>query len=220
MLPEGIEIARVNCWHKANLWAYDLCCTPAILDYVEDVIGPDFFLWGAQFFCKFPGDGTVVPWHQDAHYWPLSPKRAVTAWLAVFDADASNSAMQVVRRSHRRGEVVHHERSGPQFILPLEVDPATIDRADIVTLDLKAGEISLHDDGLIHGSGPNTSDRMRCGYAMRFSPSEVKCDLSVWPHFEAYPVRGEDADAHNPVGKIPTSDGFPTTRFQHSSDFV
>ena len=50
--------------------------------------------------------------------------------------------------------------------------------------------MSLHDDGLLHGSGANLSDRIRCGLAMRFCPHDVKCDRSVWPTFEAYPVRG------------------------------
>ena len=37
-------------WHKASKKFYDLCRTPAILDYVEDLIGPNFVQWGGQFF--------------------------------------------------------------------------------------------------------------------------------------------------------------------------
>ena len=77
-----------------------LCRTPAILDYVEDIAGPDFYQWGGQFFVKYPGDGSIVPWHQDAQYWPLTPRRTVTVWLAIHDADEANAAMQVVAGSH------------------------------------------------------------------------------------------------------------------------
>ena len=36
--------------------------TPAILDYVQGILGPDFFQWGCHFFKKDPQDGSVIPW--------------------------------------------------------------------------------------------------------------------------------------------------------------
>jgi ectoine hydroxylase-related dioxygenase (phytanoyl-CoA dioxygenase family) len=219
-LPADIDISRVNNWHKASRRFHDLCRTPAILDYVQDLIGPDFFQWGGQFFVKYPGDGSVVPWHQDAQYWPLTPARTVTVWLAIHDADKSNSAMQVVRGSHREGEFEHRSNDATNLVLDQEVSADQFDADRIVTLDLKAGEISLHDDGLLHGSGANQSDRVRCGLTMRYCPTEVKCDLGVWPNFEAYMARGTDRFAHNPAGAIPAGESYPVTRFQHSSEFT
>ncbi|HCN07392.1 MAG TPA: hypothetical protein DIT01_05625 [Lentisphaeria bacterium] len=40
----------------------------AILDYVEGLIGPDFFLMASSFFCKYLGNRTELPWHQDAQF--------------------------------------------------------------------------------------------------------------------------------------------------------
>jgi len=219
LLPADVEMGRVNCWHKANRWIDHVCRTPALLDYVEDLAGPNFFLWGAQFFCKFPGDGTIVPWHQDAQYWPLSPRKAVTAWIALFDTDRENAAMQVVKGTHQTGDVEHRTSYTENYILPEEIDSAAIDASRVVSLDMRAGEMSLHDDGLIHGSGANESDRVRVGLTLRFCATDVKCDLDVWPYFEAFLVRGIDEFQHNPQGKIPTQDGFPVTKFQHSSEF-
>lgn len=219
LLPEGTEIARVNCWHKCNAWVYELCRTPTLLDRVEELLGPDFYLWGAQFFCKFPGDGTIVPWHQDAQYWPFSPRRSVTAWIAVFDTDTSNAAMRIIPGSHRQGDVAHHEVGGAQYMLPQEVDAGAINESEAVSLDLAAGEMSLHDDGLIHGSGPNLSDRVRAGLVLRYSAMDVRCDLSEWPTFESYPVRGDATRCQNPIGRVPMVDGFPTGAHQHSSEF-
>ena len=207
-------------WHKANRWYYKLCRTPAILDYVEDLLGLNFYQWGGQFFVKYPGDGSIVPWHQDSQYWPLTPARTVSVWLAIYDADEANAAMQVVRGSHRRGSFSHHVVNGPAYVLNQEVDDGAVDPANVVTLDLKAGEISLHDDGLLHGSGPNTSDRIRCGATMRFSPTNVQADLEVWPTFEATMARGMDAFGLNPIAKAPTGNGFPVRKFQPSSDFA
>ena len=219
-LPEDIDISKINMWHKASRKFYDLCRTPAILDYVEDLIGPDFFQWGGQYFVKYPKDGSVVPWHQDAQYWPLSPMRTVTVWLAVFDTDEENAAMQVVKRSHKQGMFPHHINSAPHLALEQEVHEDQVKAEDVVTLDLKAGQISLHDDGLLHGSGPNNSDRVRAGITMRFCPTDVKCDLNVWPNFESYMARGVDKYNRNPVGPLPTNEKFPVRKFQHSSDFA
>lgn len=218
-LPADIDLSRVNMWHKASRSFYDLCRTPAILDYVEDLIGPNFYQWAGQFFAKYPGDGSEVPWHQDAQYWPLSPWRTVTVWLAIYDADADNAAMQVVKGSHRKGTFAHHVNDAPHLILEQEVGADQFDAADVVTLDLKAGEISLHDDGLLHGSGANLSDRTRCGLTMRFSPTDVKCDMSVWPTFETYMARGVDAHRLNPIGPVPAGETYPVKKFAHSSEF-
>ena len=101
-LPYDIDINKTNMWHKASKKFYDLCRTPEILDYVEDILGPNFVQWGGQFFHKEPHSGSVVPWHQDAQYWPLKPANAVTVWLAVYDSDKENGAMKVVSGSHKK----------------------------------------------------------------------------------------------------------------------
>jgi ectoine hydroxylase-related dioxygenase (phytanoyl-CoA dioxygenase family) len=41
-------------------------------------------------------------------------------------------------------------------------------------VELKAGQISLHSDLLVHGSDPNPSDRRRCGLTMRFATTDVR----------------------------------------------
>jgi ectoine hydroxylase-related dioxygenase (phytanoyl-CoA dioxygenase family) len=219
-LPEDVDINLVNMWHKASRQFHDLCRTPAILDYVEDLLGPDFYQWGGQFFVKYPGDGSVVPWHQDAKYWPLTPHKTVTVWLAVFDTDAKNAAMRVVRGSHKQGTFDHHTNDAAHLVLDQEVAASQFDAADIVTLDLKAGQISLHDDGLLHGSEANLSDRVRAGITMRFCPTNVVCDLDVWPTHEAYLARGKDIYDLNPKGAIPMGEQFPVRKFQHSSEFA
>ena len=102
-LSSDIDINQTNMWHKASLKFYNLCRTPAILDYVEDLLGPNFFQWGGQFFLKEPKDGSVVPWHQDAQYWPLSPAKSVTVWLALYDTDEENACLLYTSPSPRDG---------------------------------------------------------------------------------------------------------------------
>ena len=151
----------------------------------------------------------------------LPPAKTVSVWLALFDTEEENGAMRIVRGSHRWGNLQHRTTvDGDQYVLSLEVEQDAIKPEEEVTMDLKAGEISLHDNRLIHGSGPNNSDRIRAGQTMRFSPTEVKCDLSVWPTFESYLVRGVDEYQHNPVGKVPAGNGNPVCAAQGSWEFA
>ena len=220
-LPSDVDINKTNMWHKASKKFYDLCRTPEILDYVEDILGPNFVQWGGQFFHKEPHSGSVVPWHQDAQYWPLKPANAVTVWLAVFDTDKENGAMKVVSGSHKKGAngFKHHTNDASHLVLDQEVSEDQIDKDKVVYIDLKAGEISLHNDALLHGSDPNNSNRKRCGITMRFSPTNVKGDLNEWPFFETQLARGEDKFKFNPIAQIPRGEATPIKRFGYSKDF-
>ena len=219
-IDKKLDLNQTAQWHKASKKFYNLCSTPVILDYVEDLLGPNFFLWGGQFFLKEPKDGSVVPWHQDAQYWPLFPANAVTVWLALYDTNEQNGAMKVVKGSHKKGMFEHRTNKASNLVLDQEVSIDQIKQEHIVSLNLKAGEISLHNDGLLHGSDANNSERRRCGVTMRFSPVNVKVDLSIWPHFEGQLVRGRDEFKLNPIAPIPKGEATPTSKFQHSSEFA
>ena len=73
---------------------------------------------------------------------------------------------------------------------------------------------------MLHGSEENKSDRRRCGVTMRYSPTNVKADLSIWPHFEVQLARGEDPFRYNPIAEIPKGEATPVRKFQYSKDFV
>src|SRR5947209_4934256 len=54
-------------------WAYELASQPAILDAIEDVIGPDILVFTSSWFIKEPGTPHVAGWHQDATHFGLEP---------------------------------------------------------------------------------------------------------------------------------------------------
>jgi ectoine hydroxylase-related dioxygenase (phytanoyl-CoA dioxygenase family) len=176
-----------------------------ILDCVEDVLGPDFYLWGSNFFIKPPHSSSTVGWHQDTYYWPLEPKISATVWVAFEDVDEENGAMQVIPGSHKAGLLRHARSSDTDSVLTLECESGQFREDAAVSLVLKAGQASIHDDKLVHGSPANRSARRRAGLTIRYSTTEVKCDLSVNPHFTTYLCRGVDTYRHNPVGTVPTA---------------
>ena len=218
-LPPGIDINKTNMWHKASKSFYDICNTRIILDYVESLLGRNFYLWGGQFFFKGPNDKSIVPWHQDAQYWPLKPSKSVTVWLAVYDTDESNAAMKVVSSSHKKNSYMHKLNDNNNLLLNHEVSEDQFDKNKIVSLNLKAGEMSLHTDALLHCSDANYSDQPRCGITMRFSPTNVKADLEVWPSFSTQLSRGVDKFNYNPVAPTPRGEATPVRGMQHHSDF-
>jgi hypothetical protein len=49
-LPDNIDINQVNMWHKASIKFNELCRNSTILDYVEDLLGPNFLSMGSTVF--------------------------------------------------------------------------------------------------------------------------------------------------------------------------
>ena len=204
LLRPGEDAKEIREWHETSRFLYDVCTNPVILDFVEDILGPDFYLWGSNFFIKPPRSSSTVGWHQDTYYWPLEPKISATVWIAFEDVDEQNAAMQVIPGSHVAGLLKHSRSSDTDSVLTLECERGQFREDSAVSLNLKAGQVSIHDDKLVHGSPANHSDRRRAGLTVRYSSTIVKCDLSVNPHFTTYLCRGVDRYKHNPVGTVPT----------------
>ena len=151
---------------------FELARDPAILDMVEQLIGPDIVMWGCQVFCKPGGDGMEVPMHQDGHYWPIDPLATCTAWIAVDDSTAENGCMRVVPGSHRSQSLLKHTKEDrTDVVLNRRVAEDEFDATRAVDIELSAGQLSLHDVYLVHGSNANRSTRRRAGIAIRYMPS-------------------------------------------------
>ena len=173
---------------------YDILTEPRIVDYVCDLLGENVVAWGSHFFCKMPRDGKAVAWHQDASYWPLSPSKAVTVWLAIDDADQENACVKFVSGSHHHGHMTYRPSTpGEHNVLNQSIDnPEQF--GSIVCDELRAGQASIHSDLLLHGSDANDSDRRRCGLTLRYCAADVRAELGwndkgVW-------VRGTDSSGH------------------------
>ena len=145
---------------------------PAILDQVEQLIGPDFALWNSSFFAKPPRVGTKTPWHQDGEYWPIRPLATCSVWIAVDAATTENGCLRVIPGSHRRRRLGKHDYNGAEGLsLPLEIRAEEYDEGTAEDIVLAPGQISLHDVFLIHGSAPNRSEQPRRGMTLRYMPT-------------------------------------------------
>lgn len=163
--------------HSAFL---DLAHDQDILDLVSAVLGEDLILWGCQVFCKPAGDGLEVPWHQDGQYWPIRPLANCSVWLALDDSKIENGCLRVIPGSHKKAELFPHilETRG-NLTLNQRVDDASFAVETAADVELEAGQMSLHDVYMIHGSNPNTSSKRRAGVVLRYMPatSHFKRDM-------------------------------------------
>ena len=182
---------------------YDLLTHPRLVVHVCDLLGEDVVGWGSHFFCKLPGDGKRVAWHQDASYWPLTPAKAVTIWLAIDNADVGNGCMRFLPGTHVLGHLTY-KMTEDQSADVLDQEVEQIERfGDPVDDELRAGQFSMHTDLLLHGSEPNNSTRRRCGLTLRYSAADVRA-YDGW-HAKGVVVSGRDSDRHwgnppRPVG--------------------
>ena len=158
----------------------DLACDDGILDLVEGAIGPDIILWSSHLFCKPAGEGREVPWHQDGHYWPIRPLATCSVWVALDDVTLDNGAMGWVPGSHAsRRLYTHHTDSRGELALNQALDSGQVDLESARYNQLEAGQMSLHDVHLVHGSPPNRSARRRAGLVLRYMPSTSVFDRSI-----------------------------------------
>ncbi|MGE0313166.1 MAG: phytanoyl-CoA dioxygenase family protein [Lautropia sp.] len=148
----------------------DFCRHPEVLDMVEQLIGPDIVLWGSHLFCKPAGEGLAVPWHQDGQYWPIDPLATVTVRIAIDDSLVENGCMRYIPGSHRTRTLVHHEVV-ERDDLAIRQRAQGIDEGLAKDDVLRAGQISLHDVYLLHGSAENRSTSRRADYAIRYMPA-------------------------------------------------
>lgn len=198
VLAAFIELGRssysINTAHLRFSRIYQLVQHPRLVDAVADLLGPNVVCWGSHFFCKMPHDGKRVPWHQDSTYWPLSPTKTVTVWLAIDDADPENANMKFIPRSHLHGLIDYDVTDEVDTVLDLAVrNPHSYGDAE-VDVALRAGQFSMHSDLLLHGSEANQSDRRRCGLTIRYAAADVQTWYG-W-HQKGVVVRGENIGAH------------------------
>ena len=157
----------------------------------EAILGGGVALDYEQLLEKVPGrDSAVFPWHQDMQYWPKrfpegTPTHTATFSLALSDADEANGCLRAIPQSGVRrtllaarprandSTALEHsavnsasDTTGDEraIVLPLTAS----ELADAMPLPVRRGDVTVHDEWVVHGSGGNPSDRGRKTYVAAF----------------------------------------------------
>ncbi len=189
--PVSFDICN---WHMRHRWCYEMAVNPKILDLVEGIFDePNLILWSMIIWYKEPNNDLYVPWHQDGAYWPMTPHKAVTAWVALGDTFAENGGLTFIPGYQDR-IYEHPSFSDPQTEFIEKLGDDRVDAARAVPLTVKAGQVCLFNLATIHSTGFNRTGRARVGCAFRYTTPDVKFHLDQWTRYkpELCVVRGED----------------------------
>jgi non-haem Fe2+, alpha-ketoglutarate-dependent halogenase len=182
--PRTVEVRQM---HLHMTWAYELATHPRVLDAVETILGHHLLVWSTELFTKHPGDGISIGWHRDEDYTGFDPNLSTTAWIALSPSMPQNGCLQVVLGSH--DDVSADILAGSSIDNTEQLEP----EVRRVHVTLQAGEMSLHDGRLLHGSTINSSNDKRIGFAVRYVSPAAKPIHGCPP---ALLARGSDEHRH------------------------
>ena len=91
-----------------------------VIDVVEELIGAGARLFRDVVVGKPAHTGARLSAHQDSAYWDVEPRALVSAWIALTDAPAERSPLEVVPRTHR-GLLPHGLVLGGRFTVPAPI---------------------------------------------------------------------------------------------------
>jgi hypothetical protein len=154
--PEGNRVRRIYepCTHYPEFRALSEC--RKLLDSVAQLLGENLLFHYSKINMKPPAIGSVVEWHQDLAYYPLTNTDSLAVLLYLDDADGANGCLQVIPGVHGNG-ILNHSWNG--FFRGQITEP--VDASKAVAIEGRAGTaIFLH--GMTpHASAPNTSAHAR-----------------------------------------------------------
>ncbi len=135
---------------------------PLLLSIAEAICGVDFFPVQAFSVIKTLGSTDPILWHQDVLTRPLSKTFMLGIYLD--DANDENGALRIIPQSHKSA-------------LPI----CELEKMPYQSIDMKAGEILIHDLMLVHSSGLlSTSPRRRVVY-FEFMSSSQAIEEQIYP---------------------------------------
>lgn len=161
---------------------------------------------------KEPGTAKRTPWHQDYPYWPCSGWQVASLWVPLDPATPDSGVVTYVKGSHKWNAYypvenwsdnsramekmsVADEAFGDKPVVARPGKPtgdqlrtlADIrdhpEKYDLLTWDVKPGDVLIHQCETIHGAPGNLStDKRRRAVAFRFFGDDARWDDSR-PHF-------------------------------------
>jgi ectoine hydroxylase-related dioxygenase (phytanoyl-CoA dioxygenase family) len=154
--PEGKLVRRIYepCTHYPRFRS--LSESKRLLDVAEQLLGPNLIFHYSKINMKPPEIGSVVEWHQDLMYYPLTNSGSVSVLFYLDNADSSNGCLQVIPDAHL-DRPLDHTLNG---IFQGRITEA-VDTSKAVFLEGKAGTTIFMHCMTPHSSAPNMSANAR-----------------------------------------------------------
>ena len=143
----------------SSTWARTLL-HPRFTEAMADLIGPNVQLHHTKLFQKPPERGAAFPMHQDHPYFPHERDSMMACVVHISDATEDMGCLRVMPASHKLGPIQPYlqKDGGPQATY---LDPKVYPVESATPCPAKRGDVLFFSYLTIHGSGLNTSNKLR-----------------------------------------------------------
>lgn len=137
------------------------------------------------YIVKIPSPDTKIHLHLDDIHLDQSKFRAVNIWLPLVDVTRENGCLRVYNGTHLLPKF--HRGFGVDFIYRPYIP---ILEEGLIDVPVKAGELVVYDDTLIHASWPNLSDSIRPAIVSGLVPEEA----DLWACFHHKGLKEDEVE--------------------------
>ncbi|MBL4789511.1 MAG: phytanoyl-CoA dioxygenase family protein [Kordiimonadaceae bacterium] len=161
-------VHMVHSFHlAAGEESLELLGYPGILKIAEDLCGPNFISTGDALVTKHKYDKCKIDWHQDYKFPSPAGHRSFAMGIYLDDSMPGDGAVQFIPRTQdKRRKVAPYIETPPD---------------NIIELDVKAGDVLLHDLLLLHRAGRIRENARRRTIYHEFHSMEQVEDEEDWP---------------------------------------
>ncbi len=166
--PNGRVLFRCNYLHaKEESVSLEVLGSPQVLGAVESLCGHNFVPTYESMVFKMPGDGEVIPWHQDAVF----PKKyRVFNFDIYLDASRQGAgALHVIPGTHYQGQDICQIAEQHGWNPP-----------GMITVEMEPGDVLIHDDMVVHGSPRVEGAKLRRTVYFEFRAAEQIVEEGPW----------------------------------------
>ena len=192
---DSLFFSRPNVW-KSDPYFLKFVQQPMFIDVAVRLLRSSRInLLQDIIFVKSANSKQKFAWHHDLIYAPIQGKMVVSFWMATETVTLHNGGLQFIKGSHRRTEdfgsppnqtpisklFPQYWRMGKTFNLSPRAleDSDTYSKDDVVSFDLKRGDLLAFHGEIQHRSGPNWAEKIdRKGYTVRYAGD----DITYYPH--------------------------------------
>ncbi len=142
--------------HKISPLMCDVASSPAIVDVLTKVVGPNIKIMQSMLFIKSEGKPGQA-WHQDETHIPTRDRSLTAVWIALDDATVDNGCLWVIPGSHRAGVLYPvRDQDDPRFDCTQEAYGFADRHREAIPVEVPAGTAVIFDGYLLHRSLPNS----------------------------------------------------------------
>jgi ectoine hydroxylase-related dioxygenase (phytanoyl-CoA dioxygenase family) len=168
---------------------------------LRDLLGEEPIATQTMFYFKPPG-ARGQAFHQDNFYLQVKPGTCIAAWIAVDPAIRENGGLMVAPGTHRMEvQCPQAAEESKSFVNHLVPPPPGVTP---VAAELQPGDVLFFNGSLIHGSQPNTHEKLwRRSFICHYMPKSSK-QIAEWyfplHDFDGNVVEYAKADGGGPCG--------------------